>query len=39
MMLLVGNFCIFARFTHNPVMLSMLLTYVLSLQSLVIGTI
>ena len=38
-MLLVGNFCIFTRHSHDPVMLSMLLSYVLSLQSMLIGTI
>jgi ABC-type multidrug transport system fused ATPase/permease subunit len=38
-MLLVGNFCIFTRHNHDPVMLSMLLSYVLSLQSMLIGTI
>lgn len=38
-MLLVGNFCIFARYSHDPVMLSMLLSYVLSLQTMLIGTI
>lgn len=38
-MLLVGNFCILSRFHHNPVMLSMLLSYILSLQGQVIGTI
>jgi|694.fasta_scaffold131507_5 hypothetical protein len=38
-MLLVGNFCIFARFTHDPVMLSMLLSYILTLQTQVVNTI
>lgn len=30
-MLMVGYFCIYARFTHDPVMLSMLLSYVITL--------
>jgi len=38
-MLLLGNFCILARTTHDPIMLSMLLSNVLSLQTMLIGTI
>lgn len=37
--LIIGNFCIVTRMDNNPVILSMLLSYILSLQSQIIGTI
>ena len=37
--LIIGNFCIITRLNNDPVILSMLLSYILSLQTMVIGTI
>lgn len=37
--LIIGNFCIITRLNNDPVILSMLLSYILSLQAMVIGTI
>lgn len=37
--LIIGNFCIVTRMNNNPVILSMLLSYILTLQAQIIGTI